>query len=117
MIYIDNRIEDMEGFCKRLDSGDVATGFVPSYVRDAVKIMKMWRYARTSAKDYEMGQATKLQVHRILEDIEERFFPSIISQGFKIKIEGESMAEIQIRAGMVNAVEGVKEVRMHDKDC
>ena len=81
----------------------------------AIKVCKMWKFARDSAKNYDMGQATKLQVHRILKDIEGRFFPSTPSQDFTVTIEGSR----QRRDNAVQTIEcvyGVKEVKQSDKE-
>lgn len=82
----------------------------------AIKVMKMWRFARASARNYEMGEATKLQVHRILEDIEGRFFPTKVKQTVTVAIERKSESLLEDTVDQIRLVPGVKEVKMNDKD-
>lgn len=112
MIDIKTMIESNENFCKHL-------GWTPAPVKDAIKVMKMWR----AFKSEYGGLIIKFPSHsedvsEYMDEIEERFFPSTVTSGYKIKIEGKTIEEVERTANFIkNNVEGVTEVRMHDKDC
>jgi len=80
MLDIEKTIDGLENLNKRI-------GFSHSAVCDAIKVLRMHRRLRNACRNYDMGQVTKLQITRILDGIEEEFFPSLMTKTIKIKLE------------------------------
>lgn len=104
---IDKTIDDLKGINKRL-------GFEYSGISDAIKVCKMWKDVKYTASQWDVGQAAKLSLHRIIEEVEEEFFPPLITQTVTIEIARKSESLLEDTVDQIRLVPGVKDVRPHD---
>lgn len=110
MIDIRTMIESNENFCKHL-------GWTPTPVKDAIKVMKMYRSIRGTTRNYDIAQFTKVEIDNILDGLEEEYFPSMITQNFKVQIQGKDDEALHKTRQSIKDVWGVKEVVQSEKDC
>ena len=118
---IDKTIRNVGKHNDRIANGEALLGAHVPCLEDAVKVMKMWRRLRDASRDYDMGQAVKLTVHRVLEDIEEEFFPSLITRTLTAKFTiSPHLAPCNLNK-ITRVLESVSDVKVkeikYDKDC
>lgn len=107
MIDIGQAILELEALNRDFD--------VPLYeIGVAIKMLKMWRHLKRQASKWEMGLATHLRVHTVMEKAEKEFFPTKMRQTVTIEIERKSESLLEDTIDQVRLVPGVKDVRPHD---
>jgi hypothetical protein len=106
MVNVKEIIKDTEVFCKNRLS------YTPNCLSDAIKIMKMWQHIKVDGIKRYYGSG--LSLDELVEEIEEKFSPSIITQTVTIEIQGKSEQRLRNTISTIECVDGVKDVRPHD---
>ena len=95
MIDIQKTIDEVEAL--------TSLGADPQCMKDAIKVMKMWRDVKKDSCEFEL-----------IRWIEEDYFPTKMRQTVTIEIERKSESLLEDTIDQVRLVPGVKDVRPHD---
>ena len=79
----------------------------------AIKMMKMWRMLRSEYGGLMIKFPSHTEdVSEYMDEIEEKFFPSIIHQTLKVAIQGKDDKTLHRIRDIIKSVGGVNEVRL-----
>jgi hypothetical protein len=96
MIDVEKVIRDLKNFSHSM-------GYVPTHIRDAIKIIKMWQAITRDSCEFEL-----------IKCIEEEFFPTYIHKSIVVKVKIRAQEGLARITQIKNCVETYVEKNFND---
>lgn len=98
-----------------LEDLDKHLGFRHSAVKSAIQVVKMWQKFIQACGGYVIMSSRCTKVRDLTDEIEEQFFPTLISQVVCVDIQVKNEEELHDTTEQIRLLYGVKGVRTSEK--
>jgi len=83
------------------------------FMNDAIKLCNMFESLDQSCRYYDVGMVPQLQLHRIIEQVKDNYFPTRVNKIIAVKAE-RSAGRIQSIIDTIECIKGVEEVKIEE---